>query len=84
MVLKTRWTRVYFTKIVAVPAFLRHTSTFLARTNLNACCFEADALLQLSPAITLVEAQAAVYPQVAPVQLPALKDGGWRAETCHN
>lgn len=43
------------------------TSTFQTRSHVHARGLQADAVLQLSPAVTLVEAKAPVDPKVTPV-----------------
>lgn len=51
------------------------TSTFQAGPHIHTRRLEAGAVLQLPPAVAPVEAEAAVDPEVAPVQLPAFQDG---------
>lgn len=58
------------------------TSTFQAGGHIHARRLEADAVLQLPPAVRLVEAETSVYPEVTPVELPAFQNRRCGGEAC--
>lgn len=57
------------------------TATFQAGGHVHARRLEADTLLQLPPAVCLVEAETSVDPEVTPVELPAFEHRRCRGES---